>query len=316
MGESSRYTMSTTQTAKPWFQGTPAETQIELVPAESLEDKIKVVDTQEHWGLPLGVQKMAAEYLGMTIFVFLGPAAAINGGNTLQVAFTFGMAIFVLACAIGHHSGGQMNCAVTLALVITGDVTPLQGVLNFVGQLLGSISGSFLLWAVYPCDMDSTNSLGSNIIATGYEPGNAVIGEIFMTFLLCFVVLECAVNPKADKHTTCLAIGMAVFLAHSALIAVDGCSINPTRSVGPAIVASIRFESEDFHGHPSALIRPYNIWENHWVFWVGPLTGAALAGVMSRLWWHPGSWMKEVPTPAPKVVVAPGVKEEEDPKQL
>lgn len=270
----------------------------EMMAAKSNEQKIKVIDNQEHWGIdamPLSVQKMLAEFLGMTLFVFLGPSAAINGGTTLQIAFTFGMAIFVLACAIGHTSGGQMNCAVTLALVITGDVTPLQGVLNFIGQLFGSISGSFLLWAVYPCDMDSTNSLGSNIIATGYEPGNAVIGEILMTFLLCFVVLECAINPKSKQSTTCLAIGMAVFLAHSALIAVDGCSINPTRSIGPAIVASIRYESEDYHNAPTNNIRPYNIWENHWVFWVGPLTGAALAGLMSRLWWHPGSWQYRAP---------------------
>ena len=163
---------------------------------------LQVVDDQEHWGIdamPLPVQKMLAEFIGMTLFVFLvnttqpwhtsalllvfaywydcillvgymhssifalsmcsyslcclqGPSAAINGGETLQIAFTFGMAIFVssqppraashlhrctllcaslfvsllclqvLACAIGHTSGGQMNCAVTLALVITGDL--------------------------------------------------------------------------------------------------------------------------------------------------------------------------------------------------
>merc|ERR1711865_661122 len=285
--------------------------------AESVEQKIKVIDEQEHWGIdamPLPIQKMLAEFIGMTLFVFLGPSSAINGGDTLQIALTFGFAIFVLACAIGHTSGGQMNCAVTLALVITGDVTPLQGVLNFIGQLFGSISGAFLLWAVYPCDMDSTNSLGSNIIATGYEPGNAVIGEILMTFLLCFVVLECAINPKSKQSTTCLAIGMPVFLAHSALIAVDGCSINPTRSVGPAIVASIRYESEDYHNAPTNNVPPYNIWENHWVFWVGPLTGAALAGLMSRLWWHPGNWQYKVAKPKPEEPVVPEEPEVAQPK--
>ena len=164
---------------------------------------LQVIDEQEHWGIdamPLPVQKMLAEFIGMTLFVFLvtstqpchtsalllvfaywydrvllvgymqssifalsmysyslcclqGPSSAINGGDTLQIAFTFGFAIFVssqppraaspshrcvlccvrhclshcwclqvLACAIGHTSGGQMNCAVTFALVITGDL--------------------------------------------------------------------------------------------------------------------------------------------------------------------------------------------------
>merc|ERR1712195_344019 len=71
-----------------------AEGDMELAPAESVEQKIKVVDEQEHWGLdalPLPIQKMLAEFIGMTLFVFLGPSSAINGGDTLQIAFTFGM---------------------------------------------------------------------------------------------------------------------------------------------------------------------------------------------------------------------------------
>merc|ERR1711959_56548 len=106
-------------------------------------------DTEVPWSDVF--KKMFAEFVGMTLFVFVGPASAINGGaagpttanmaqngSTLQVALTFGFAIFVLACTIGHHSGGQMNCAVTLCLVLTGDVTVLQGALNFLAQLLGS----------------------------------------------------------------------------------------------------------------------------------------------------------------------------------
>jgi len=279
---------------------TPAENEeFDLVPAESVDDKKEVMRQNPKWGLdamPPWFQRMFAEYLGMALFVFLGPASAINGGTTLQIALTFGFAIYVLAAAIGHHSGGQFNCAVTLCLVIAGDVTPLQGVFNFIGQIFGSLSGSFLLWAVYPSEKDATTSLGSNMIASGYSCGNALVGEIFMTFLLCFVVLEVACNPKNIQATSALAIGMAVFLAHSALIAVDGCSINPTRSVGPAIVASIRYENDN---HKGTLADPHSIWEDHWVFWIGPLTGAAVAGLMSRLWWHPGTWNKKVFKQAP-----------------
>lgn len=238
-------------------------------------------------------KKAWAEYIGLLLFVFIGPATAINGGTILQVAFAFGFAIFVLATSIGHHSGGQLNCAVTFALCITGDITPLQGLLNFVAQVLGSISGSFLLWAVFPTAMDRTTNLGSNVIATGYDWHNALIGEILMTFLLLFVVFECAVNPKSDKYSTCLAIGMAVFLAHTVLIAVDGCSINPTRSIGPAIVASLRYEVES-----GSMMAPADIWRHHWVFWVGPLLGAASAALMSRFWWHPGNTGEQTHQPA------------------
>eukprot|EP00747_Dinoflagellata_sp_TGD_P028287 gnl/TRDRNA2_/TRDRNA2_133163_c0_seq2.p2 gnl/TRDRNA2_/TRDRNA2_133163_c0~~gnl/TRDRNA2_/TRDRNA2_133163_c0_seq2.p2 ORF type:complete len:102 (+),score=24.54 gnl/TRDRNA2_/TRDRNA2_133163_c0_seq2:322-627(+) len=92
-----------------------------------------------------------------------------------------------------------------------------------------------------------------------------------MTFLLVFVVLETAVNPASasNRAQACVAIGFAVFLAHSVLIPVDGCSINPTRSFGPAVMARMRYGEK-----ASKSI------SDMWVFWVGPLLGAALgAGV-------------------------------------
>jgi len=227
----------------------------------------------------MAVAHMWSEFVGMTLFVFLGAGSAINGGSILQVALTFGFAIFVLAVAIGHHSGGQMNCAVTLALVITKDLSPLQGLLNFIAQIFGSITGAFFLWAVFPSDMDQTKSLGSNMLSPGYNWWNAFVGEIIMTFLLVFVVFESAVNPAYKGTLAQLAIGMAVFLAHSIMIAVDGCSINPTRSFGPAVVASMRD-----YGKTSD-----EIWQHHWIFWVGPLLGATLAALMVKLWWKTSS---------------------------
>jgi len=218
---------------------------------------------------------MWSEFVGMTLFVFVGAGSAVNGGSTLQVALTFGLAIFVLAVALGHHSGGQMNCAVTLALVIVEELPPLQGALNVVAQILGSITGALLLWAVFPSDMDQTGSLGSNMLSSGYGAGSAFVGEVLCTFLLVFVVLEAAVNPAYKGTCATLAIGAAVFLAHSIMIAVDGCSINPTRSFGTAIVASMRG-----HGKSAGAI-----WEDHWIFWLGPLIGASLAALMERRWW-------------------------------
>jgi len=215
-----------------------------------------------------------AEYVAMTLFVVIGCGSAMGAANepgwVLQVALTFGLAITALAYAIGHYSGGQINCAVTLGLVITGHVSVLQGALNFVAQMLGSISGSLILTAMIPEEKDRTGGLGANGCSTSKR--NAFVGEFMMTFLLMFVVLETAINPqsKANREMAALAIGFAVFVAHSVLIPIDGCSINPTRSFGPALVRKMCY-SEKNQGS----------FEDMWVFWAGPLLGATAAAFVS-----------------------------------
>jgi len=178
------------------------EVQDKLVGLLTASETKKVIKpVEEDTRVKIMLKRMWAEFLGMTLFVFVGCAAAINTPQTstldvLKVSFAFGFGIFVLACTIGHHSGGQMNCAVTFCLVLTGDVSILQGILNTLAQTLGSILAGFLLWAVYPATMDKTGSLGSNMIGSGYEWYNAIVGEIMMTFMLCFVVLETAIQEQ------------------------------------------------------------------------------------------------------------------------
>jgi aquaporin Z len=161
-----------------------------------------------------------------------------------QVSLTFGFCITVLAYKIGHHSGGQINCAVTLGLVLAGELGVAQALVNFVAQVLGSISGAALLALVKSAETDATGGLGSNTLAPGIEWHQALVGEIICTFLLMGTVLETAINrtSEASRPLAALAIGMSVYVAHSFLIPVDGCSINPTRSIGPAIIASIRVD--------------------------------------------------------------------------
>ena len=131
---------------------------------------------------------------------------------------------------------------------------------------------------MYPRGNDATGGLGTNNVDhTKFSRGNAFFGELIMTFLLCFVVFETAVNKKGDKYHVPLAIGMAVFLGHIVLVPITGCSINPTRTVGPAIVAL----------GMGRLPANSTAWSDMWVFWFGPLCGAALAGLMAVFWWHP-----------------------------
>jgi len=221
----------------------------------------------------LSFRDVVAEFIAMTLFVFFGCGSAMSIAKeegsawVLQVSLTFGLAITVLAYTVGHYSGAQINCAVTLGLVIYGHLGVLQGFLNFLAQMVGSVLGAVLLKAMYPEAKDCTGGLGTNSVSPGWTKFGALIGEFMGTFLLMYVVFETAVNSMSAANAALapLAIGLAVFLAHSVLIPVDGCSINPTRSFGPALVQSLSGGGG---------------FADMWVFWVGPLSGAAIAAAV------------------------------------
>lgn len=222
--------------------------------------------------LQVSIAALVAEFFAMWLFVIIGCGTAMatagSPGWLVQTSLAFGLAITALAYSIGHYSGGHINCAVTLGLILARACDPIQGLLNIVFQFIGSLFGAATLCMIFPDEMDKTGGIGSNAVADGFEGWNALIGEICMTFLLVHVVLQTAVNPKSEgaRAQACIAIGFAVFLAHCVLIPIDGCSINPTRSFGPAIVSKIRNPDRE----SSAL-------EDLWVFFLGPLLGASFA---------------------------------------
>jgi len=217
-----------------------------------------------------------AEYVAMTLFVIIGCGSAMGVAEkagyawVLQVALTFGIAISVLAYSIGHISGGQINCAVTFALAINGSIGWGQAFVNLIFQLLGSITGALILCVIYPQEKDLTGTIASNSVGDGWSPFGALVGEVVGTFVLCFTVLNTAVDAATapNRQIACLAIGLSVFLAHSVLIPIDGCSINPTRSFGPALVST---------GRNSGNKDAKSTFTHMWIFWLGPLTGAALS---------------------------------------
>jgi len=222
------------------------------------------------------------EFVSMMLFVYIGcgTAAVTKRGTTqgdwyVTIALAFGIGIAVLAYATAHRSGGHINCAVTIALMISQDCEVVDGIGIIFFQLLGSICGAGLLAATVPEALDTTTNLGCNAVATGYSVGNAFVGETFMTFLLMYTVYETAVStrpvtrtkPNSDHQPVMapLAIGLSVFLAHIVLLNITGCSINPTRSFGPAVVASAMGAS--------------GVWTDFWVFVVAPIFGASIAAV-------------------------------------
>merc|ERR1712039_283938 len=239
------------------------------------------------------------EYIAMNFFVFFGCGAAASNAqfhsnsatftpewdsaSVTVIALTFGLAITTLAFATAHTSGGHINCAVTFGLMIIGTCHPLRALVYVICQLLGSVTGAALLLAATAegadgVSIDRTGGLGSN----GFQNAHVTVGNAFMvemmgTCLLMYVVLESAVNAASvtttggsgmirgnKQNLAPFPIGFAVFLAHVVCIPVTGCSINPTRSFGPAVVASIDSGKSD-------------VWDDHWVFWIAPLTGSLLA---------------------------------------
>jgi len=227
------------------------------------------------------LSKGIAEFFAMMLFVYIGVGTAMTPTRTVfEIAMAFGMGIVVLAYSIGNKSGGHINCAVTTALIISGHCKILEGSVIIVCQIVGSIAGAALLAGTIPNSQDAsgTHCFGTNSVAAGFSDGNAFCGEFFGTFLLLYVVFHTAVHAKYKLKTdnaAALAIGMSVFCAHCVLIPITGCSINPARSLGPAIVGSWREIDHD----------SCHQWRDIWIFFLAPECAAVFAGLMWRYWW-------------------------------
>lgn len=234
-------------------------------------------------GIVIDAMAVVAEFITMALFVFIACGSACgngasDGASRFLVAMCFGMSILVLAYSVAHHSGGHINCAVTLALVIAR-ITPWHHGLAFtIAQMLGSMLGAALLAIVYDCNEDQTGSLGSNIVSDEFNYGQVFLAEAFCTFMLVFAIFENAVTSQSSSgKNACLVIGFAVFIAHTILLPIDGCSINPTRSFGPAIVSALRAcDGEDSTRGLREL----------WIMWVAPLFGAAVAAIVYKPFSH------------------------------
>lgn len=220
--------------------------------------------------MEFSVSAMLSEFMAFVLFMFTvitTPTGVANDpGWVLQVALTFGFAIATLVYAIGHRSGGQINPAITLGLVLCGKLGPLQGVANWVAQFAGSIVGTGFVALVVTKGSDQTSTLASNVVSGGYTNWQAWCGEIIMTFFLVYVVLETATHEKTkpNRALAALAIGLAVFLGHTVLIPIDGCSINPARALGPSLW-------NKWQG------RGGTVFKNFWVPFIGPFVGSILA---------------------------------------
>lgn len=216
---------------------------------------------------------LIAEFIATLLFLYITIATVIGykrnaancgGVGILGIAWSFGGMIFVLVYCTAGISGGHINPAVTFGLFLARKVSLPRAVLYMVAQCLGAICGTGLVKAFQKSFYDTYGG-GANSIASGYSKGTGLGAEIIGTFVLVYTVFS-ATDPKRsarDSHVPVLAplpIGFAVFMVHLATIPITGTGINPARSFGAAVV----------YGHQK-------IWDEHWIFWVGPFVGAAAA---------------------------------------
>jgi len=234
--------------------------------------------TAEDFG-PRTWRAVLAELIATLLFVFVGAGSVVVATGVIGVsprddaaaltaiALAHGLAIALLVAGTAKISGGHINPAVTFGAVITGRMKLTTGVLYVGAQLTGAVIGALLLEAAVVGEVEG--SLGAHRLNLGAldGEGGGVLVEAVLTFVLVFTVFATAIDPRGMSNLAPVAIGLAVLVDHLVGVPLTGASMNPARSFGPALVA--------------------DVWDNHWVYWVGPLAGggiAALAYYLTFMW--------------------------------
>ncbi|QYK08179.1 aquaporin Z [Shewanella mangrovisoli] len=221
-------------------------------------------------------QKMAAEFLGTLWLVLGGCGSAVLaaafpevGIGLLGVALAFGLTVLTMAFAIGHISGCHLNPAVSFGLWAGGRFPASELLPYIIAQVAGSIVGAGVLYAI--ASGQEGFSLAAGFASNGFgehSPGgysmmSVLICEIVMTLFFLLVILG-ATDERAPKGFAPIAIGLCLTLIHLISIPVSNTSVNPARSTGPALFVGDWAVSQ------------------LWIFWVAPIVGAVLAGMIYR----------------------------------
>jgi len=221
-------------------------------------------------------KRLAAEFLGTFWLVLGGCGSAVLaaafptlGIGFVGVALAFGLTLLTMAFAIGHISGCHINPAVTVGLVTGGRFPARELVPYVVAQVLGGIAAAAVLYVIASghAGFDVSAGFASNGYGDhspgGYSLLSCLVTEVVMTFIFLIVILG-STDARAPKGFAAIPIGLALTLIHLISIPVTNTSVNPARSTGPAI----------FVGGWAL--------EQLWLFWLAPIVGAALAGVVYR----------------------------------
>ncbi|TFK12333.1 decaprenyl-diphosphate synthase subunit 1 [Platysternon megacephalum] len=244
-----------------------------LCKCETIMVAFKGIWTQPFW------KAVSAEFLAMLIFVLLSLGSTINWGGSekplpvdmVLIALCFGLSIATMVQCFGHISGGHINPAVTVAMVCTRKISLAKSVFYIVAQCLGAIVGAGILYLVTPPSL--VGGLGVTTVHGDLSAGHGLLVELIITFQLVFTIFASCDSKRSDvTGSVALAIGFSVAIGHLFAINYTGASMNPARSFGPAVIMGK--------------------WENHWVYWVGPIIGAVLAGALYEYVYCPDTEFK------------------------
>ena len=222
------------------------------------------------------MKKFVAEFIGTCVLVTLGCGTAMltgceHWGGYLATALAFGLVIVGMAYCVGNISGCHINPAVSLAVFSNGGITLKDFVGYICAQCLGALAGAGLLAAIFGLGGidDLTGGFGSNGLAgVGGSVFAGLLVEVVLTFIFVLTIL--GVTSKKANHGSFggLIIGLTLVLVHILGIGLTGTSVNPARSIGPAIMAAIV-------GNTAPII-------SVWVFILGPLVGATIAAFVYK----------------------------------
>jgi aquaporin Z len=208
--------------------------------------------------------------VGTMVLVLMGCGTAVSlsctsndaslAATVIGTALAFGLAVVAMAYAIGGISGCHINPAITLGCLLTGRISGKDAGMYMLFQVIGAILGSALLWLL--TSNAGLVGTGANACQEGVSPVGGLLAEIIFTFVFVLVVLGTTDGKKGAGQFAGLAIGLSLVLVHLACIRYTGTSVNPARSIGPAL----------FQGGEAL--------SQLWIFIVGPFVGAVLSALV------------------------------------
>ncbi len=214
-------------------------------------------------------QKLLAEFIGTFALIFFGAGSicadqylhGAGGAGLLGIALAHGLAIGIMVSALGHVSGGHFNPAVTIGFWVTKRINTLDVIGYWAAQLVGAIAAAYVLKAIVPDAAWRAVALGTPALARDFRVLDGMILEGVMTFFLVLVVFATAVDEKgAWRAISGFGIGLTITMGILTGGPLTGAALNPARAFGPALASA----------H----------WANHGVYWVGPLAGGFVAGLL------------------------------------
>jgi aquaporin Z len=214
-------------------------------------------------------QKFVAEFLGTFALVFFGAGAicadrylqSSGGIGLLGIALANGLAMAIMVSALGHISGGHFNPAISIGFWVTKRIGTIEVFLYWAAQLLGGIAAAFLLKAIIPEETWRAVALGTPELVRDFSRLSAMLLEAVASFFLVLVFFATSVDERGTFRSIAgFGIGLTITIGTLAIGPFTGAAMNPARAFGPTLAS--------------------NHWTNWGVYWIGPLAGGFIAGLL------------------------------------